>query len=64
MTFEDAIAYSRNVVAAKVALGLGKTTREASSILLHDMWMRLGFGQPTGHRRGRRGRRASSATRR
>ena len=26
MTFEDAIAYSRNVVAAKVALRLGKTT--------------------------------------
>ena len=26
MTFEDAIAYSRNVVAAKVALGLGETT--------------------------------------
>ena len=28
MTFEDAIAYSRNVVAAKVALGLGKTTTD------------------------------------
>ena len=27
MTFEDAIAYSRNVVAAKVALGLDKTTK-------------------------------------
>jgi cell division protein FtsI/penicillin-binding protein 2 len=47
MSFEDGIAYSRNVVAAKVALGLGKTTRE-SSILLHDMWRRLGYGQPTG----------------
>ncbi len=47
MTFEDGVAYSRNVVAAKVALGLGKTTRESSAIL-YDMWLRLGFGQPTG----------------
>jgi len=47
MTFEDGIAYSRNVVAAKVALGLGKTTRESSTIL-YDMWQRLGYGQPTG----------------
>ena len=31
MTFEDGIAYSRNVVAAKVALGLGKTTRTSSA---------------------------------
>ena len=47
MSFEDGIAYSRNVVAAKVALGLGKTTRESSAIL-YDMWLRLGYGQPTG----------------
>ncbi len=47
MTFEDAIAYSRNVVAAKVALALGKTTGEAAAIL-HDTWTRLGFGQQTG----------------
>jgi cell division protein FtsI (penicillin-binding protein 3) len=47
MAFEDGIAYSRNVVAAKVALGLGKTTRESSAIL-YDMWLRLGYGQPTG----------------
>ena len=47
MTFQDGVAYSRNVVAAKVALGLGKTTRESSAIL-HDMWIRLGYGQPTG----------------
>ena len=47
MTFEDAVAYSRNVVAAKVALGLGESTRESSSIL-YDMWMRLGYGEPTG----------------
>ncbi len=47
LSFEDGVAYSRNVVAAKVALGLGKTTRESSAIL-HDMWLRLGYGQPTG----------------
>ena len=47
MTFEDGVAYSRNVVAAKVALGLGESTRESSSIL-YDMWMRLGYGEPTG----------------
>jgi cell division protein FtsI/penicillin-binding protein 2 len=47
MTFEDAVAYSRNVVAAKVALGLGKSTKDSSAIL-YDMWMRLGYGQPTG----------------
>jgi cell division protein FtsI/penicillin-binding protein 2 len=47
MTFQDGVAYSRNVVAAKVALGLGKTTQESSSIL-YDMWRRLGYGQPTG----------------
>jgi cell division protein FtsI/penicillin-binding protein 2 len=47
MTFENGVAYSRNVVAAKVALGLGKTTR-ASSAILYDMWLRLGYGQPTG----------------
>jgi cell division protein FtsI/penicillin-binding protein 2 len=47
MTFEDGVAYSRNVVAAKVALALGKTTRESSAIL-YDMWSRLGYGEPTG----------------
>ncbi|MEO8571399.1 MAG: penicillin-binding protein 2, partial [Chloroflexota bacterium] len=47
MTFENGVAYSRNVVAAKVALNLGPTTRESSSIL-HDMWLRLGYGAPTG----------------
>ena len=47
MTFEDGVAYSRNVVAAKVALALGKATRESSAIL-YDMWLRLGYGQPTG----------------
>jgi cell division protein FtsI (penicillin-binding protein 3) len=47
MTFEDGVAYSRNVVAAKVALALGASTRESSAIL-YDMWLRLGYGQPTG----------------
>jgi cell division protein FtsI (penicillin-binding protein 3) len=47
MTLEDAIAYSRNVVAAKVALGLAPTTRDASAIL-HETWTRLGFGSQTG----------------
>ncbi|MDO8484361.1 MAG: penicillin-binding protein 2 [Candidatus Limnocylindrales bacterium] len=47
MTFQDGIAYSRNVVAAKVALGLGDSLRE-SSAALYDMWLRLGYGEPTG----------------
>jgi cell division protein FtsI/penicillin-binding protein 2 len=47
MTFEDGVAYSRNVVAAKVALALGKTTKESSAIL-YDMWLRLGYGEPSG----------------
>ncbi len=47
LTFEDGIAYSRNVIAAKVALQIGATTRESSTIL-HDTWTRLGFGSRTG----------------
>ena len=47
MTFEDAIAWSRNVVAAKIALGLGATTRDAADAL-YETWTRLGFGAPTG----------------
>ena len=47
MTFEDGIAYSRNVVAAKVALQLGEDTRTASTIL-HSTWTRMGFGSKTG----------------
>ena len=47
MTFQDGIAYSRNVVAAKVALDLGDNTRE-SSAALHETWLRLGYGEPTG----------------
>jgi cell division protein FtsI/penicillin-binding protein 2 len=47
VTFEDGIAYSRNVVAAKVALDLGKTTTE-SATMLYDTWRKLGFGEKTG----------------
>ena len=47
MTFEDAVAYSRNVVAAKVALKLGKTTGQSAQIL-YDTWRRMGFGSLTG----------------
>jgi cell division protein FtsI/penicillin-binding protein 2 len=47
LTFEDVIAYSRNVGAARVALDLGSTTRQAS-IALHDTWTAFGFGSRTG----------------
>jgi cell division protein FtsI (penicillin-binding protein 3) len=47
LTLQDAIANSRNVVAAKVALGLAPTLKESSSIL-HEVWTRFGFGAPTG----------------
>jgi cell division protein FtsI/penicillin-binding protein 2 len=47
MSFADAVAYSRNVVAAKVAMSLGKSTR-ASSAILYDWWLKLGYGAPTG----------------
>ena len=47
MTFEDAVAYSRNVVAAKVALKLRKTLK-ASSARLFEEWRTLGFGEPSG----------------
>jgi len=47
ITFEKVLAYSRNVGAARVALGLASTTNGAASIL-KATWDRLGFGQPTG----------------
>jgi cell division protein FtsI/penicillin-binding protein 2 len=47
ITFEDGIAYSRNVVAAKVALGLSPKTSDAAA-MLYDTWRTLGFGQKTG----------------
>jgi len=47
LKLEDAIAYSRNIVAAKVAFGLAPTNSEASTIL-HEVWKRLGMGSLTG----------------
>jgi cell division protein FtsI/penicillin-binding protein 2 len=47
MTFQDAVAYSRNVVAAKVALRLAPTTAGAAA-LLYQTWKTMGFGAPTG----------------
>jgi cell division protein FtsI/penicillin-binding protein 2 len=47
LTLEDAIAYSRNIVATKVAFGLAPTLGESAAIL-HEVWTRLGFGEPTG----------------
>jgi cell division protein FtsI/penicillin-binding protein 2 len=47
LKLEDGIAYSRNVVAARVALGLAPTVQQASEDL-HAVWVRLGFGSPTG----------------
>lgn len=47
MKLEDAIAYSRNIVAAKVAFGLSPSRSEAATIL-HEVWTRLGFGRTTG----------------
>jgi cell division protein FtsI (penicillin-binding protein 3) len=47
MKWKDAIAYSRNVVAAKTALRLGDTTAQASQRLF-ETWRQLGFGEPTG----------------
>ena len=47
LTFQDAIAFSRNVIASKTALRMGKTTAEASQ-RLYDTWRRLGYGSVTG----------------
>jgi cell division protein FtsI/penicillin-binding protein 2 len=47
MTFQDGVAYSRNVVAAKVALRLAPTTA-GSAALLYQTWKTMGFGAPTG----------------
>ncbi len=47
MTFQDAVAWSRNVVMSKVALELGSTTRAAARVL-HRTWANLGLGAPTG----------------
>jgi cell division protein FtsI/penicillin-binding protein 2 len=47
LTLEDAIAYSRNVVATRIALGLAPTTAEAAS-KLYGVWDRMGFTSRTG----------------
>jgi cell division protein FtsI (penicillin-binding protein 3) len=47
LKLEDGIAYSRNIIAAKVAFGLAPTRSEASGILF-ETWNRLGFGKTTG----------------
>jgi cell division protein FtsI (penicillin-binding protein 3) len=47
LPFEDIVAYSRNVGAARVAIALADSTRNASAIL-HKTWMDLGFGARTG----------------
>ena len=59
--FEDIIARSRNVGTGKVALSLGDTTYEGSTVL-YDMWQRLGIGRVHRHRAGQRVARASSPT--
>ena len=45
---EDAIAYSRNVVAAKVALELGTEHPRVVARSLYETWRRMGFGSATG----------------
>jgi len=47
LKLEDGIAYSRNIVAARVAMGLAPTVAEASQIL-HAVWLKMGFGSATG----------------
>jgi cell division protein FtsI/penicillin-binding protein 2 len=47
LKLEDGIAYSRNVIAARVAMGLAPTVADASQIL-HAVWLKMGFGSSTG----------------
>ncbi len=47
MSVRDIVAFSRNVGAARLALGLAKSTSRASSILA-AVWGRLGFGAKSG----------------
>ncbi len=47
LTFQDAVAWSRNVVMSKVALLLGNNAQAAARVL-YATWTRLGFGAPTG----------------
>ena len=55
LTFEDAIAWSRNVVAAKVALRLGRNTKKAATT------PRRGCGSASGSRPGSTSRARSPA---
>ncbi len=47
LTFQDAVAWSRNVVMSKVALRLGHSAQAAAKAL-HETWAKLGFGTRTG----------------
>ena len=47
MAARDIVAYSRNVGAARIALGLANTTAKASKVLAAT-WVRLGFGRKSG----------------
>ncbi|HYX12530.1 MAG TPA: penicillin-binding transpeptidase domain-containing protein, partial [Candidatus Acidoferrum sp.] len=47
LKFEDVVAFSRNVGAARTAIGLAPSTKKASSIL-EATWTKMGFGRPTG----------------
>jgi cell division protein FtsI/penicillin-binding protein 2 len=47
ITFADAIALSRNVATAKVAMELADNTPDAAAVL-YAMWNRLGLGRPAG----------------
>ena len=62
MKFEDGVAYSRNVVAAKVALMLGADHQGVVADPLRHL-ARLGLRHDDRHRRRRRGAGASSTTR-
>ncbi|MEO7118582.1 MAG: penicillin-binding protein 2 [Candidatus Limnocylindrales bacterium] len=47
LSFQDAVAFSRNVAVARVAASLDRTVPRASA-KLYDSWDRYGFGQRTG----------------
>jgi stage V sporulation protein D (sporulation-specific penicillin-binding protein) len=47
IAFRDGIALSRNVVAARAAMGLAPTVAEAAADL-YGIWLRMGFGADTG----------------
>jgi cell division protein FtsI/penicillin-binding protein 2 len=47
LTFQEAVAWSRNVVMSKVALKLGSTAQAAAEAL-HGTWAKLGFGTLSG----------------